>query len=219
VHLSGRRLGVGISLLSWPLALAGVAGADPPAAGSLQLHAAEIDIASLTPLTRAAMQHELGTLLEPASLAVAWRTVRPGAETEPDELSFVFLSSKGVGPDRGALASTANRGLVRTTWVYLPSVAATLGLGLEAVATSFDAQRLIGVALGRVLAHEMVHAMAPDVEHARVGLMRSRLRVFQLVRGRPALADDCVASLAAGARLWLAGRPEHLDVARAATAP
>jgi hypothetical protein len=93
---------------------------------------------------------------------------------------------------------------VRTTWIYVPNVAAALELDLENVATSFDAQRLLGIALGRVLAHEIVHAIAPDVEHTSGGLMRAGLDSVQLVRDRPALAAGDSERLVSRARAWLA---------------
>jgi hypothetical protein len=189
-------------MVMWSLAVPGELRADPPAALP-PLRAVEIDFTRLSPLTRGAMRHELGQVLAPVRLSVSWRTAPSGGETEPDELCFVFLSMLGVGGDRGALASTANHGLVRTTWVYMPKVTSTLGLDPESVSASFDAQRLLGVALGRVLAHELVHAIAPDVEHASAGLMRPGLDAFQLLRGRPALNAPGSALLAARARAWL----------------
>jgi hypothetical protein len=90
--------------------------------------------------------------------------------------------------------------------VYVPNVALALGLEPDEVPTSLEAQRLLGVALGRVVAHEVVHVLAPQVEHAQAGVMRPRLHAFHLAIGRPALEADCAEALAAGARAWLAGR-------------
>ena len=122
----------------------------------------------------------------------------------PTSCVWCSCALSGVGGDQGALASTSLGGLVPTVWVYVPSVTHALDLELDAVATSLEAQRLVGVALGRVLAHEVVHLLAPDVEHADTGVMRSRLHAFYLTRGRPALEADCASALAAGARAWLA---------------
>lgn len=207
MHVAGRRLG--ITVVVWSLAVPGGLRADPRAALP-PLRAVEIDFTRLSRLTRAAMRNELGQVLAPVQLSVSWRTATAGGETEPDELGFVFLSTLGVGGDRGALASTANRGLVRTTWVYMPNVLSTLGLDPEAVVTSFDAQRLLGLALGRVLAHELVHAIAPEVEHASAGLMRPGLDAFQLVRTRPALKGPGSAVLAERARAWIADEAERI---------
>lgn len=178
--------------------------AAPPPAALARVRAVEIDFAAVAPLTRVSMRHELGELLAPASVSISWRRARPEGETEPDELRVVLLPRVGVGPDQGALGSTARGGLVRTIWLYVPEVATTLGLEPEAVVTSLESQRLVGVALGRVVAHELVHALAPAIEHADAGLMRPRLNAGELARGRPALGVECAASLAVGAHAWLA---------------
>jgi len=202
MHLAARH--PWLILATWSLVAQAPAGAEPQSAADVRLRAAEIDFARLAGLTRSVMRHELGVLLAPASLALSWRTSRPSEETDADELRVVLLRSSGVGGDQGALASTSLGGLVPTVWVYVPSVTHALDLELDAVATSLEAQRLVGVALGRVLAHEVVHLLAPDVEHADTGVMRSRLHAFYLTRGRPALEADCASALAAGARAWLA---------------
>lgn len=184
------------------------AGAEPRPVGRADLKAVGVDLASLAPLTLSAMRREVDLVLRPAGLALAWRESGPLGESGADELRVVFLRSTGLGAHRGTgtLGSTARRGPAPVTWVYVPNVALALGLEPDAVSGSFEAQRLVGVALGRVVAHEVVHAVAPEVEHASAGVMRPKLHAFQLVTGRPALEADCAEALAAGARARLAGR-------------
>jgi hypothetical protein len=187
-------------------------GDEPGGAPADRVRAAEIDFASVPALTRAVMRHELGTLLAPASLGLSWRLARPSDETEPDELRVVLMRRRGIGGDARALGSTSQASATAPTiWIYVPTLAHALGLDLPAVATSLEDQRLLGVALGRVLAHEVVHLLAPEVGHADAGVMRERLHAFFLTRGRPALENECLASLARGARAWLsAGGPPRL---------
>ena len=157
MHVSGRC--PWLVLAAWPLAASPPASAEPPPVALARLRAVEIDFASLAPLTRTVMRHELGVVLAPAALALSWRRASPAGETDRDELRVVLLRSTGLGTDQGALGSTARQGQVAPTiWVYVPAVALTLGLDPEAVATSLEAQRLVGLALGRVVAHEVVHA-------------------------------------------------------------
>ena len=201
MHVSGRCSW--LILAAWTFGSPAPMCAEPLPEAPARVRAVEIDFSSLAPLTRSVMRHELGVVLAPASLALAWRRSRPDAETNPDELRVVLLRSIGVGGDEGALGSTARRGLVPTIWVYVPTVALALGLELEAVATSLDAQRLVGLALGRVVAHEIVHVLAPDVGHGGASVMRPRLQASHLTRGQQALESDCAAALAAGGRAWL----------------
>jgi hypothetical protein len=202
MHAWGR---LGLILTAASVAPAGPLRAAPGAAAPARLPAVEIDFAALAPLTRTVMRRELAAVLAPAALLFDWRSAGPAEETDRGELRVVLLASTGVGSDRGALGSTARRGIVPPTiWLYVPNVAATLGLGHAGVAAGFEAQRRLGVALGRVVAHELVHALAPAVPHAEAGLLRARMHAFQLTSGRPAFEGDCAASLAAGAQAWLA---------------
>jgi hypothetical protein len=206
MHVTKRRRL--LVLAAWPLALPALASAEPPTTERVLVRAAEIDFASLAPLTRGVMRHELASLLAPASLGLSWRRTPPHGETDADELRVVLMRTAGRGTDRGALGSARARGpAAATVWVYVPTVAAALDLELEGLATSLDAQRRMGLALARVLVHEVVHALAPHVDHARAGLMRPSLHPAQLEAGRAALEGDCVTALASGARDWLARAP------------
>jgi hypothetical protein len=197
----------------WPwlflAALSAVAGtlegAEPRGA---ELRAVGIDLARLAPLTLAAMRQEVGVVLAPARLTCAWRSAEPGAETSLGELRVIFLRSTGLGADQGgtALGRTALGIPVPATWIYVPNVALALGLEPDAVQGSFEAQRRVGIALGRVVAHELVHVLAPEREHAQAGVMRRTLGAFHLASGRPALEKGDAEALAEGARAWEARR-------------
>ena len=61
-------------------------------------------------------------------------------------------------------------------WVYLPHVANALGLDPDRP-TSWNAAEVsqLATALGRVAAHEIIHALAPDLPHTAGGLMAERM--------------------------------------------
>jgi hypothetical protein len=207
MHVTRRRR----LLILAPLALVvpPLASAQHQPRERLLVRAAEIDFTPLGPLTRSVMRHEVAELLAPASLGLAWRRTPPHAETDPDELRVVLMRWAGAGTDRGALGSASRGGPAATTvWVYVPTVAAALDLDLEGLATSLDGQRRMGLALARVLVHEVVHALAPQVDHARAGLMRRSLHPDQLAGARHALELDCAKALTGGARAWLARAPD-----------
>lgn len=182
-------------------------GGDPRPFPRVELKAVGIDLARLAPLTVATLRQEIGHVLAPVGLALAWRSAAPGAETSVGELRVIFLRSTGLGADRGgtALGRTALGIPVPATWVYVPNVALALGLEPDAIRGSFEAQRRVGIALGRVVAHEMVHVLAPEREHAHAGVMRRKLGAFHLASGRPTLEEGYAEALAEGARAWMAG--------------
>ena len=62
---------------------------------------------------------------------------------------------------------------VESVHVFYPVIVSTL-LDRDEAAEDLSA-RVIGRAVGRVCAHELIHALAPRVPHARFGLMRSAM--------------------------------------------
>jgi len=83
----------------------------------------------------------------------------------------------------------------RPIWVFLRSVRLTLGhdVGRRRAATNAQAREL-AIALARVVAHEVVHSIAPDEPHSRGGLMNHSLnRSFLLGKGAP-LDPQCAAA-------------------------
>jgi hypothetical protein len=185
------------------LAAAGPMAAAPLTREPVRLRAAGIELARLSPLTFELMTQELSVLLEGAEVRLDWRTSRASGETAPDELRVVFLDSAGRGAHAGRpmLAASGQAGPAPTVWVYTPTVMAALGLKPAALLDSFEAQRTLGVALGRALAHEVVHLLAPEVPHGD-GVMAARLNLAALDHARPALDEPSAVSLAAAARSW-----------------
>lgn len=201
----GRRPWLLLAALS---TVAGTLEGADPRPSRIELRAVGIDLARLAPLTVATLRQEVGLVLAPAGLTCAGRSAEPGAETSLGELRVIFLRSTGLGADRGgtALGRTALGIPVPATWIYVPNVALALGLDPDAVRGSFEAQRRVGIALGRVVAHELVHVLAPEREHAQAGVMRRTLGAFHLASGRAALEEGYSEALAKGARAWVASQ-------------
>jgi len=71
----------------------------------------------------------------------------------------------------------------RAIWSFLDSLHWTLGNDPRMPPSGPGADEALGVALGRVVAHEIVHAIAPEEPHAKNGLMNHTLnRTFLLGR-------------------------------------
>jgi hypothetical protein len=193
-----------MGLCFWGLALP-LSAASPNEAQTVRLRTAGFDLVRLNALTAEVMITELNRLLAAADTRVEWRWAAPGTETAPDELRVVFLDS----PARGTLAgypvlgttATGHSGPPPIVWIHTPSVARVLGLRAESLRNSFFAERSLGVALGRVVAHELVHALAPEVPHG-TGLMAPGLRP-QALLGPPLVFDARSATtFGAAARSW-----------------
>jgi hypothetical protein len=197
-----RFLRIGLCLWGAALPLSAASRTEAP---TVRLRTAGFDLVHLNALTGEVMIRELNRLLAAAETRVEWRWAPPGTEAAPDELRVVFLDS----PARGTLAgypilgttATGHSGPPPIVWIHYPTVVRVLGLRAESLAGSFFAMRGLGVALGRVVAHELVHALAPEVPHT-TGLMAPGLRP-QALLGPPLVFDARSATtFGAAARSW-----------------
>jgi hypothetical protein len=97
----------------------------------------------------------------------------------------------------------------RAVWVFLKDVRWTLGHDLrkQTPRTEGDAQDL-AFALARVVAHEVVHAIAPDEPHSRGGLMSHSLNRNYLLGRRIPVDFQCAAAFLAKLAARLPPAPE-----------
>ncbi|HUI77117.1 MAG TPA: hypothetical protein VLY24_04360 [Bryobacteraceae bacterium] len=105
-------------------------------------------------------------------------TIRPGLrEASEGPLGFTFLSNGTVLPFSEVACE-------RLSNLVQPTVA-----GLELP----EAEVVLGRAMGRVVAHELVHILSRSTEHGHDGVARPELSTIQLTEGRLALsAKDLV---------------------------
>jgi hypothetical protein len=138
-----------------------------------------VERATLDPFAFAQMEGEARGILARLGLRLSLRRREPLDEVG-DALRVVLWD--GFAPDdrmlMGALVvPTSARGGARI-WIFQPavrSVASPCSLGPAAALRH-------GVALGRILSHEIVHALAPGLEHADEGLMARTLSAAGLDR-------------------------------------
>lgn len=151
-------------------------------AGSVSL--VWIDPSGTAPGAYAVAREEATESLREAGVEARWRRGAPSQVLRTDEIAVVLMpgSSPHSQEDRRILGA-AKRGedAVAAVWVYVSAIKWTLGLPNSALMPGASersptspltlAQRVaLGRALGRVAAHETLHAL-PRLPHAESGLM------------------------------------------------
>jgi DNA-binding HxlR family transcriptional regulator len=146
-------------------------------------------------------------LLRAMGLRVSWRRGEKNEESRAGEVRVILLD-RAAARDRWTpvLGATppGSEG-APLVWVHVPGVRTAIGLpaGAPVAALPPSSVRALGLALGRVVAHETVHAVAPGVRHG-AGLMSARLTSRQLTEATIRVELDV--SLAVQAALRPAGR-------------
>jgi hypothetical protein len=130
------------------------------------------------------MATESHRLLQRMGVEAVWTRGQAGGPL-PDALPVVLMRSSGrwSARDRHVMgAAPRSEGPAPAVWVYFQEVAWALGLDATPIGSwTAENRRSFELALGRVVAHELVHAVLPDRPHARAGLMSERMHRSILV--------------------------------------
>jgi hypothetical protein len=155
------------------------AGAEPGEGATARL--AWRDLARLPARVSASAQEEVARLYAVAGVRVAWvGASEPGA---PALSVFIMdVESAWLRLPKDVMGVSRPRG--DAAWIAYAALLRTLGITRKQ-AHRADESPAVGRALGRVIAHEVVHALALPHTHAEHGLMRARL-------GRAALLADAL---------------------------
>jgi hypothetical protein len=124
-------------------------------------------------------------LLRKIGVPVSWRRGGPRELSRPGEVRVILLDRPATrDPGVPVLGATPPVFAVAPfVWVHLPGVRLSLGLDRGPGARMDPLQtHALAVAVGRVIAHEVVHALAPSVTHG-TGLMSASLTRRQLTTG------------------------------------
>lgn len=172
--------------------------------------------AGLEPPARA----EAERLLRAMGVPVAWRRGDARELSRRGEVRVILLDRPATR-EHGApvLGATPPAFAVAPyVWVHLPGLTSSLGLVPRPGVRwhPWDA-RALGVAVGRVIAHEVVHALAPSVPHGK-GLMSSALTRRQLTAARIPFDPEVALALQAAVRGDVAPARPETGVLAAATA-
>jgi hypothetical protein len=169
-----------VSLVHW-IALSLSALLAPPA---IAPEIVWVDVARLSPMARDAALREASEVLARVGLAPRWRVTAPGAVLSDDRLVVVLVAEDRAGSGRtGRVLGACRRQQRARVWIYLENVAWTLGMPDVRRPRPGEALR-IGRAIGRIVAHEVIHAAAPDLGHARHGVMAASFGRRELLTNR-----------------------------------
>lgn len=152
------------------------------------------------------VRSEVETILEKAGVRVHWSDT--GGEPPPGAalpVSIVVSPSEPEG--EGWHLSPSAMGVYfaspesSAVFVFYSRVARVLGVASERDGIILPAERKrLAKALGRVVVHELVHRVAPDLPHADAGIMRSDLGRSLLLQSRLELDEGTRSALLAGLR-------------------
>lgn len=148
---------------------------------------------------------EVKEIFKTLGVPITWRDGRASPTTTLGELQVILLASDRSGGRLGANTMGAvrkGRGVSGALWVFLPAVQNALGITDAGHVLSSRDRRALTMALGRVIAHETVHAVAPDLPHSRHGLMASRMDRNELSRDRLEIDEVSRRAFFAGLTTW-----------------
>lgn len=190
-----------LSLLQATGARAGGTAADQTSAvpTAPTLHLSWIDSYKLVPpRAHGVMAEEVGVLFGELGIEVAWSQGLPAkSPSAAVQLTVILMpcDSKDWGFTNGVLGTVpAGSGPPRRVFLFFPDIVRALGfrppagrtrdLGQSPVSFRPNEEYEIARALGRVIAHEIIHALCPEQSHVQKGLMRARLDLSFLRQSR-----------------------------------
>jgi hypothetical protein len=135
----------------------------------------------------AVVSEEVREIFRALGVDVAFRVASPETtygDSPVPEIPIILLNDDPIvarRPSRVLGLVVRNQEPSRAVWAFLENVRWTLGFDHERDLPAASRELAFGLALGRVAAHEVIHALAPEEPHAKSGLMsHSMNRAFLL---------------------------------------
>jgi hypothetical protein len=142
-------------------------------------------------------------IFRPIGVQVSSRPGEDGSAYDPEAEIPVILLARDPAPghDKAGVMGVVLRDQepARAIWVYLSNVRRAVGQDprIEVPPTPRESLEMAR-AVGRVVAHELVHVVNPEAPHARDGLMRTQLGRSFLVSREASLDPSCRKAFLAG---------------------
>jgi len=217
-HVIARVLSV---VLFVSVAGGAVAAAEKEAAPPSPLRLVWIDVLGSAPYAFLNASAEASAILAGADIEARWTLGVPSSVCTDDQIKIILMEgiTSGARLPEHVMGGTRRGAQSRTTWIYLSNVLWALGLqDRPRKSFSLGEQQEIGRALGRVTAHEIVHALAPELPHSRNGLMADRIGRAQLLNGTVVLSARERQALHAGLATFAARAEPDVDAIAMAAA-
>jgi hypothetical protein len=189
--------------------------AEPPAGSGPRISLLWFDPRGSLPGGFETVRQEVDRVFREIGVDVRWTLGGPGTVyggADVPEVPLILL------PDDPAPSRAGQHimGLVvkgqqpsRAVWVFLKSVRWTLGHDVrKARPRAQEEERELALAVARVAAHEVVHAIAPDEPHSRGGLMSHSLNRAHLLGQRIPVDAQCAAAFLTRLAALLPPAPE-----------
>ena len=150
---------------------------------------------------------EVADLFAPLELEMEWRPAElhdPELDENTALLRIILLPSDPAGDGWGldedvTAVYLPSHGPARSVYIFYNTLVQRLNIGSQRgrvpVATE---RRLLDKALGRVVAHEMIHAVAPTMHHLDHGLMRPKVTHSYLARNEFSVSEEVKHAFVAG---------------------
>jgi len=168
-----KRLAIGVLVLAASVPPAAAAEAGP-------LRLAWVDPSGAARGLEFFAQAEASAQLRRAGLRVSWRRARAEELARADEVRVILLDRAATrGSGTFVLGATPARAVDHPhVWIHVPGIRSVLGFEVRPTPNEPRA-RTLAVAVGRVIAHEVIHSVAPAVPHG-LGLMAPSFGCAQL---------------------------------------
>jgi hypothetical protein len=143
---------------------------------------------------------EIRAVFRSLGIETTWRVGGGYGESELPEVPVIVLARDPLRTRRGVMGLVVpDQRPQRAVWIFEEGVRAVVAPAAKR--RSFDAPHVLDRALARVAAHEIIHAIAPDVEHAQSGLMRHALGRDFLLGAKAPVDARCAAAFRTGLSL------------------
>ncbi len=193
------RLTVVAVLILGSVTIAPAASAEP-----LELVLSWYDSHRLFPYDLGQVAREVESIFDATGVEISWKLPgKPTLHLESD-INVILMPSDPGGPgwrlpSDAMGACVYEDGRKQSVYIFITNVMRAIRLNPhQDRILSLLERRDLSRALGRVIAHEVVHAIAPSLQHTHEGLMSASLDISFLTKRRIKIAAECGAAFVRG---------------------